>query len=28
VELIRREETLEDLFATLQFQPDVYTPVA
>jgi diaminopimelate decarboxylase len=26
VELIRREETLEDLFATLRFQPDVFKP--
>jgi diaminopimelate decarboxylase len=26
VELIRREETLEDLFATLRFQPDVFEP--
>jgi len=26
VELIRREETLEDLFATLNFEPDLYTP--
>jgi diaminopimelate decarboxylase len=26
VELIRREETLDDLFATLNFLPDVYTP--
>jgi diaminopimelate decarboxylase len=27
VELIRREETLDDLFATLTFKPDIYTPV-
>jgi diaminopimelate decarboxylase len=27
VELIRREETLDDLFATLTFEPDRYTPV-
>jgi diaminopimelate decarboxylase len=26
VELIRREETLEDLFATLSFEPDEFTP--
>ncbi len=26
VELIRREETLEDLFATLRFEPDTYNP--
>lgn len=26
VELIRREETLDDLFATLRFEPDCYTP--
>ena len=26
VELIRREETLEDLFATLRFEPDVFEP--
>ncbi len=26
VELIRREETLDDLFATLQFTPDVWKP--
>jgi diaminopimelate decarboxylase len=26
VELIRREETLEDYFATLEFRPDVLTP--
>ncbi|WP_428607736.1 diaminopimelate decarboxylase [Sedimenticola sp.] len=28
VELIRREETLDDLFATLQFDPDSYNPSA
>ncbi|MCW8949643.1 MAG: diaminopimelate decarboxylase [Sedimenticola sp.] len=28
VELIRREETLEDLFATLEFEPDHYRPAA
>ena len=27
VELIRREESLDDLFTTLKFEPDVYTPV-
>ena len=27
VELIRREETLEDLFATLHFSPDVFEPI-
>jgi diaminopimelate decarboxylase len=27
VELIRREETLQDLFATLQYAQDIYTPV-
>ncbi len=26
VELIRREETLDDLFATLRFEPDLYQP--
>jgi diaminopimelate decarboxylase len=26
VELIRREESLDDLFATLTFEPDSYTP--
>jgi diaminopimelate decarboxylase len=26
VELIRREETMDDYFATLRFTPDVYTP--
>ena len=26
VALIRREETLDDLFATLKFAPDIYTP--
>ena len=26
VELIRREETLEDLFATLRFEPDSFRP--
>lgn len=26
VELIRREETLDDLFATLNFEPDLYAP--
>ena len=26
VEMIRREETLDDLFATLNFEADVYTP--
>jgi diaminopimelate decarboxylase len=26
VELIRREETLEDLFATLRFEADSFTP--
>jgi diaminopimelate decarboxylase len=26
VELIRREETLQDLFATLTFEPDTYRP--
>lgn len=28
VELIRREETLEDLFATLRFEPDSFTPTS
>ncbi len=28
VELIRREETLDDLFATLNFEPDLYQPAA
>ncbi|WP_260292881.1 diaminopimelate decarboxylase [Sedimenticola hydrogenitrophicus] len=28
VELIRREETLEDLFATLQFEPDNFAPAS
>lgn len=27
VELIRREETFDDLFATLRFEPDTYNPV-
>ena len=28
VELIRREENLDDLFATLRFEADVFTPSA
>jgi diaminopimelate decarboxylase len=28
VALIRREETLDDLFATLQFTPDDYQPAS